>query len=356
MDLRTLGWTEALATAFADLGQGAWVPGRVVRIERGVAHAITADGECAARIGGRLHGTDGSGGPPVVGDWIAIAPGEGGRIEPLARARLPRRTRFARQAAGRTSEEQVLVANIDVLFVVCGLDGDFNPRRIERYLALARSGGIEPVVLLNKVDLCDDLDGMLGAARAAAPETPVVVLGARDGTGVDALAPWLEAGTTVALVGSSGVGKSTLVNRFLGEDRIATAEVRASDDRGRHTTTRRELFVLPGGALCIDTPGLRELQIAADEDEIGTAFPEIEALAADCRFRDCGHGDEPGCAVREAALQGDIDAGRIDAWRRLVDEAEAEALRRDARASRADARRIGRMYKRILSDKKKTRR
>ena len=351
LTLEQLGWTERLAEAFRELQRPDWMPARIVRLERGVAHVRTSDGEVAARVGGRIsHHADDPGERPAVGDWVAVTP-ETDAGEALVRARLPRRTRFLRQAAGRTSEPQVLAANLDTLLIVCGLDGDFNPRRIERYLALARAGGVDPVVVLNKTDLCDDLETKLAEARAAAPGVPVVAIGAKEGRGLDALEPWLERGTTLALVGSSGVGKSTLVNQLLGEDRVRTGEVRASDDRGRHTTTRRELFVLPGGALWIDTPGLRELQLSADTEDVGSAFPEIEQVAEGCKFRDCEHGNEPGCAVREASDAGTLDPARIEAWARLRREAVNEQRRKDERLARADSRRLGKLYKRIQSEK-----
>lgn len=351
MTLEQLGWTERLERAFLELERPDWMPARIVRLERGVAHVRTADGEVAARVGGRIsHHADDPGEMPAVGDWVAVTP-ETEAGEALVRARLPRRTRFLRQAAGRTSEGQVLAANLDTLLVVCGLDGDFNPRRIERYIALATAGGVAPVVVLNKTDLCEDLEDKLVEARAAAPDVPVIAIGAKEGRGLDALEPWLEPGTTLALVGSSGVGKSTLVNQLLGEDRVRTGEVRASDDRGRHTTTRRELFVLPGGALWIDTPGLRELQLSAGTEDVGSAFPEIERISEDCRFRDCEHGGEPGCAVGAASEAGTLDPARIEAWRRLRQEAASEQRRKDERLARAESRRQGKLYKRIQSEK-----
>ncbi len=350
MELRSLGWDDGRQKAFDEIAEGPCVPGRVVRVERGVAHVVTDDQRLEAILTGRVLDPERGGGTPVVGDWVAVEPGGPG-ASPVVRALLPRRTRFARQAPGRASGEQVLVANLDTLFVVVGLDGDFNPRRIERYLALSTAGGVDPVVVLNKADLCADLESRLGATRAVAPGVPVAVISAGQGTGVDSLEPWLSPGVTVALVGSSGVGKSTLVNRLLGEERLQVGEVRGSDGRGRHTTTRRELFRLEGGALCIDTPGLRELQLSVGEEEVDEAFPEIEELGLECRFRDCDHDGEPGCAVAQAIADDRLASSRLDSWRRLRREAAHHERRLDEHASRAEARRQGRAYKRIQSEK-----
>jgi len=356
LNLEAMGWSDERRRTFEEEAPPGTVPARIVRVDRGVAHVVTLDGEAAARWGGRLFRDEEDADPPVVGDWVALRPRATPEADPVVVALLPRTSRFARQSAGRTTAEQVLAANLDTLFVVCGLDGDFNLRRIERYLTLARAGGVEPVVVLNKADLSEEVDDRIEDVRKVAPGVAVVAIAARDGEGIDRLAGWLVPGATVALVGSSGAGKSTLLNRFLGEDRVRVRAVRESDDRGRHTTTRRELFVLPTGALCIDTPGLRELQLSVSADDVDAAFPDVEALAADCRFRDCGHDREPGCAVREAAKEGRLDAERLDSWRRLQKEAASQERRDDEREARAEARRVGRMYRRILNEKNDRRR
>jgi ribosome biogenesis GTPase len=229
-------------------------------------------------------------------------------------------------------EAQVIAANIDTVFVVSGLDGDFNLRRLERYYATARASGAQCAILLNKADLCEDLDGRVRQVRAIAPGADVVAISALGGDGIDALRPYLAAGETVAFVGSSGAGKSTLINRLLGRDRQSTGAVREADSRGRHTTTHRELLEMPGGALLIDTPGLRELQPWAGEEDVDGAFPEIEDLAPQCRFRDCAHAGEDGCAVQAAIDDGTLDFDRFSSYRKMRREAAYLERQLDVRA------------------------
>ncbi len=263
-----------------------------------------------------------------VGDWVLV---EGGQIVAL----LPRHTALKRGAAGEHYKQQLIAANIDVAFVVTGLDADFNPRRIERYLVLVQGGGIEPVVVLTKADKDVDVEAALAALQPIRDEGVAVhSVNAKDAESVAALAPWLQPGRSVVLVGSSGAGKSTITNTLLGNERMKTGEVRASDSRGRHTTTHRALLPLPSGACLIDTPGMRELKPTGEEKPDRSVFADIDALAGQCRFRDCKHEREPGCAVRAAIEAGTLDPDRVANWRKLMDEVEAAAETLESRQSK----------------------
>jgi ribosome biogenesis GTPase len=279
---------------------------------------------------------------PVVGDWVAA------RIinstQAIVEAVLPRRTLFARRASGAREAMQPIAANIDVVFLVSGLDGDFNLRRIERYLALAHESGAEPVVVLNKLDLCPDLPAHLSATTAIAGAAPVVAIHTRDASGLDPLRPYLAEGRTVALLGSSGVGKSSIVNALTAAD-LRTASVRPSDSRGRHTTTHRELIPLPEGGALIDTPGMRELQLWATETSIDAAFEDIASLAAGCRFQDCTHSTEPACAVAAALGSGDLSPERWSSYRKLLAEARHHEIMADPQLARDRRNRWKSMHK-----------
>jgi ribosome biogenesis GTPase / thiamine phosphate phosphatase len=267
---------------------------------------------------------------------------------------LPRRSAFVRSAAdatrrtaGNLVDEQVLAANVDVAFLVAGLDHDFNLRRLERYLAVAWSSGVRPVIVLNKADVALDLDDRLLAVESVAPAVPIVVLSALTGDHLTDLGPYLTPGQTAVVLGSSGVGKSTLVNALLGEQRQATASVREDDSRGRHTTTHRELFELPGGALLIDTPGIRALEVAGADVGVDTAFDDIADLALGCRFSDCRHEGEPGCAVRAALEDGRLSADRLASHRKLERELAHAERKVDARARAAEAKRWKSIHKAV---------
>ena len=275
--------------------------------------------------GGLWYGAATRAAMPVVGDWVAARIIN--REQAIVEAVLPRRTLFARRAAGRREDQQPIAANIDLVFLVCGLDGDFNLRRLERYLTLGMESGADAVVVLNKSDLCADVSSRLAEVAEIAGAAPVVAVHTRSAEGLDPLLPFLVEGRTVALLGSSGVGKSSLVNCLLGEERLRTTEVRESDSRGRHTTTHRELIPLPGGGALIDTPGMRELQLWAGEDAVDRAFDEVATLAAGCRYRDCMHGSEKGCAVQSALADGSLAEERWESYRKLRGEARRhEAL------------------------------
>lgn len=339
-DLEELGWDASLAEAFREHAENGLIPARVALAQRGIYVLWTALGEMRGEPAGRMrHGTERAADLPAVGDWVAVDVQAKGAAATL-HAVLPRRSGFSRKLAGDTTDEQIVAANVDTLFLVCGLDRDFSARRIERSLVLAWASGAVPVLILNKADVCLDPEARAGEARTAAPSLPVHLVSGLAGTGLDALAGYLGRGRTVALVGSSGVGKSTLVNRLVGRDVQATREVRARDGRGRHATTRRELIRLPGGALLIDTPGWRELQLWADEGALDQAFEDLTALAARCRFRDCTHGEEPGCAVRAG-----LGDERLESYRKLQGELRSLALKQDERARSVEKNRVRSIHK-----------
>jgi len=330
--LEALGWDGGWKNEFASFFESGYEPARVTCEYREAYDVIGASGELQAEISGRfrhehpLHKEW-----PAVGDWVAVAarPQEGaGTIHAV----LPRRGCFSRKAAGERTEEQVVAANVDVAFLVTGLDGDFNLRRIERYLTVAWDSGARPVIVLNKADLCADVAGYLSDVENIAFGAPVIALSAATGDGLEALRVLLPPGVTGAFMGSSGVGKSSLVNALTGDARQTTRSVRSDDSRGRHTTTNRELIPLPNGGMIIDTPGMRELQIWTDDDGLETAFPDVEALAAQCRFADCTHNNEPGCAVQEALEKGTLQRDRFRSYGKLQREIQYQALRQDQSA------------------------
>jgi ribosome biogenesis GTPase / thiamine phosphate phosphatase len=319
MNLESLGAGAPLLQLFQPHAARGLVLARVAVSHRDHYRLITESGELEAEPSGRLwYEAAGNIDLPVAGDWVAAraaAPGQA-----IVEAVLPRRTLFSRRAPGRREDQQPIAANIDLVFLVCGLDGDYNLRRLERYLALAAESGAAPVIVLNKTDLCGDLEARLAETAAVSNGAPVVPCSAATAP-LEGLMSFLAPGRTVALLGSSGAGKSTIVNRILGEDRLRTAGVRESDSRGRHTTTHRELVPLPQGGALIDTPGMRELQLWAGEESVDRAFEEIAALAEACRFRDCSHSGELGCAVAEALTRGDLAQERWESYRKLLAEA-----------------------------------
>lgn len=336
--LERFGWSEFFESRFVSFSAQGLVAARVVREERGRLLVVTESGERAAELAGRLlHRAVSRLDLPAVGDWVGLRLGPpGGRSESpaIVEAVVPRRNRIVRKAAGEAVRPQVLAANVDTLLVAMGLDADFNPRRLERYAALAWESEARPLVVLTKADTCEDVPARVAEAEAAAPGAAVVAVSAVTGSGLEALAPHLERGRTVALLGMSGVGKSTLVNRLVGAEAQAVQAVRESDGRGRHTTTRRDLLLLPSGALLVDAPGRRELALWDGGGDAG--FPEVAALAERCRYRDCAHEDEPHCAVRAAAAAGELDAQRLESFRKLRKEEAWLARRRDEGLARAE--------------------
>jgi ribosome biogenesis GTPase len=291
--LDVLGWTDRFASAFQAHAAPDVIPGRVALEHQHIYRVLSEWGEHLARVAGKLrHEASTSVEYPAVGDWVALRarPGE---LRSTILAILPRRSRFSRKVAGDATREQIVAANIDTVFLATGLDADFSLRRIERYLVTAWESGAQPVVLLTKADLCDETDARVREVEAVASGAPVHATSARQNHGLDILVQYLQPGRTVALLGSSGVGKSTLINRLLGREQQRTAEVSGYRSKGRHTTTHRELILLPGGGLVIDTPGLREIQLWEVGGSIGATFADIETLAVGCHFGDCRHDTEP---------------------------------------------------------------
>jgi ribosome biogenesis GTPase len=344
--LAQLGWDPAIKEQFAPYAADGLEPARVAVEQRGAYLLYTERGERWAELSGRLrHAADERGDLPAVGDWLAIADPEGAE-RALVQAVLPRRTKFSRLAASDHggTVEQVVAANVDVVFLTAGLDVDFNVRRLERYLTLGWESGASPVVVLTKSDLCDDVEAAVFEVESVAIGVPVHAVSNVTGEGVDALAHYLGEGRTVAALGSSGVGKSSLVNRLAGEELMAVGEVKA-DGRGRHTTTHRQLLLLPGGGLYLDTPGMRELRLWESEEGLATAFDDVAAAAALCRFADCSHEREPDCGVRAALACGTLDQERFESWRKLQNELRWLAVKQDARL-RSEARKERRRFAR----------
>lgn len=341
MNLEEAGWGPDLAAAFAPLAADGLQPARVALELNHIYRLWTEGGEVLAEAAGKLrHEAAGRHELPAVGDWVAFRPDphdpsallrvkSRGRIEAI----LPRRSVFTRKVAGHETKQQVVAANIDTVFLVTSLDRDFNPRRVERYLLLAAHSGARPIVILNKSDLPDaSVDAALEAVRAIAPGIATHALSARTQSGLDALMPYLAPGQTVALLGSSGVGKSSIINALAGDDVLKTRSVRQSDSRGRHTSTHRQMVRLPGGALLIDTPGMRELQLWDVGETFNQTFEDIDALGDGCRFRDCRHAHEPGCAVKAGVAAGTLAPDRYQSFIKLQAEREAFEARQDERA------------------------
>jgi len=341
LELSDLGWNPFLEGQWERLAATGLVRARIASDRRGAYEVWGAEGTGWSKLSGRLRHDLAARELPGVGDWVAVDSAPGPDQTVVMQQLLERRTVFLRGAAGRAARAQVVAANVDAVFVVCGLDEDFNVRRIERYVARVRASGAQPVVVLSKADLAEDVPGRIGEVEASAPGVIVHAISARRGEGLLELRAHIAPGRTVALVGSSGAGKSTLVNALLGEERMATGEVRPSDGRGTHVTSHRQLVLLPGGGLLLDTPGMRELQIL-DEAGLDVAFDDVAGLEPACRFSDCAHGDEPGCAVRGAVEAGELDGERVARFLKLRDEARASKRRLDAQLSRADDRAWGR--------------
>jgi ribosome biogenesis GTPase / thiamine phosphate phosphatase len=331
IDLQDIGWNSFYQKNFRTLKIPGSVPARVISEFKDAFQVYSEYGELSAVISGKLrYLAETEEQYPAVGDWVIIKPllDEG---KAIIHAILARKSKFSRKVAGERSEEQIVSANIDTVFIVSGMDGgrSFNLRRIERYLTLAWSSGATPVIVLNKIDLCSDIDTPVHEVETIAPGIPVHPVSAKENTGLDALKAYLGRGKTAAFLGSSGVGKSALINALLGTEKQRTGEVREDDRMGRHTTTHRELLILPGGGMVIDTPGMREIQMWAGEEDLQAAFHDIEVLAKRCRFNDCTHNTETGCAVKAAIDRGNLNSARLESYRKLQNELNYLAYREE---------------------------
>lgn len=329
MDLTTLGWDKFFATNFESYASGGYTVGRVALEHKNLFRVYTQQGDVLAEISGKLrHEAVNRSDLPAVGDWVVI------RWRPdtdrvTIHAVLPRKTSFTRKIAGSRTEEQIVGANIDTLFLLTSLNQDFSLRRIERYLVIAWESGANPIVILSKSDLYDQVADAMIEVQSVARGVPIHAISVVTGYGLQDIAQYFKPGQTVAMLGSSGVGKSTLINHLAGVDHLKVQTVREHDDRGRHTTTHRELILLPAGGLVLDTPGMRELQLWDGDESLPLVFDDIEALAGQCYFSDCLHQDEPRCAVREALVAGTVDTERYQSYGKLQKELKYLARRRD---------------------------
>lgn len=332
MSLEEYGWNESWEEKLNDLAPKRGIPGRVISEHRNEIGVHTDTGDISARTAGKLfHKSTRRTDRPAVGDWVIVDDVDTGGNTIIHHV-LPRNSTFSRRASGKSEKEQIIAANLDTVWIVTTFDADLSPARLERYVTLVLENQAQPVIVIAKSDLIDDMEPIIETLRIRLPDVSIHGVSVVNASGLQELRPYLTHGQTIALLGSSGVGKSTLINHFAGREVLHTASVREKDGKGRHTTTHRELILLPDGGVLLDTPGMRELQLWGTDDTLDKSFADIEVFAAQCRFSDCSHESEPGCAVREAAINGELDENRLENFKKLRGELKYLERRTNVRA------------------------
>lgn len=351
--LQELGWNEVLQQELESVSS-IYKIGRVAVEYKNMYRLYTCDGEILASISGKMkHNAIGREDYPAVGDWVIIDKTKQQEGNAVIHGILPRKSKFSRKVAGRETEEQIIAVNVDTLFICMSLNNDFNLRRLERYLTMAWDSGATPVVLLTKADLCEEIERKVEEVQSIAFGVSVHVISSKDSLGLEELDQYIIKGKTVAFLGSSGVGKSTLINLIIGEERLLTQEIREDDDKGKHTTTHRELILLPHGGVVIDTPGMREFHILDSSEGIENTFDDIEEIAFECKFNDCTHMKEPGCAVQRAIEEGRITKKRFDSYIKLKKEAAFIARKENKKAQASHKKNMKKFFNSVKNAKKR---